>query len=68
MKTKTIIFYIIAILVIGVIIFFLLKWRKKLETEKTNLETGKAELVRMDIRDIEPTIEITQAPTEIRRS
>lgn len=63
MKTKTIIFYIIGILVIGVIIFFLLKWRKKLETEKQELEAGTKPLVvpGKDITEL-TDIKITEAP------
>lgn len=68
MKTGQIVLYVIGAVVIGAIIYYLVVWRKKLETEKQQLETGAPIAVR-------PTINITEAtgeqPTEaitIRRS
>lgn len=67
MKTKTIIFYILGIAIIGAIIFFLLKWRKKLETEKQELETGSKPLIAKDFElnlEAKPAIQIDRSQIE----
>jgi len=61
MKKSTIFVYVIGVVVIGVIIYFLIKWRNKLETEKKDLESGKSILIKKDIKDILPEEKITES-------